>query len=218
MVLAEQPPPKLWSSFELGNPDSLERRVIDAADECVCRWGWAKTTMADIAGEAGISRATVYRAYPGGRDAIFEALRRQRELLFFHELLEPLASGTSLESTMIDTMLTASESLRDDEGFRTELRREPGVLLRQLTFDGLEQILGISRLVVAPHLTRFVDRREANQLAEWATRVVISHALDPSEHVDLTNRPDVERLVGYRLRALVAEASTSDSVKPQPKD
>ena len=202
MVLADHAQPRLWPSFELDDPSSLERRIIDAADECVCRWGWAKTTMADIATGAGVSRATLYRVYPGGRDAIYEALRRHRQLGFFHDLLEPLASASSLEAAMVDTMLAASESLRDDEGFRTELSREPGLLLKQLTFDGLEQILGISRLLVAPQLARFVPRREANRLAEWATRLVISHALDPSEHIDLTERSDVDELVGRRLRAL----------------
>lgn len=218
MFLAEHPQPRLWSSFELGDPDSLERSVVDAADACVCRWGWSKTTMADIASEAGISRTTVYRTYPGGRDVIFETLRRHRQLRFFHDLLEPLATGTSLESTMVDTMVLASVLLRDDEGFRTELVREPGLLLKQLTFEGLEQILGISRLVVVPQLTRFVDRREANRLAEWATRIVISHALDPSQHVDLTNRDHVEELVSRRRRRASPDLQQSNIRISESKD
>jgi AcrR family transcriptional regulator len=174
--------------------------------------------MADIASEAGISRTTVYRTYPGGRDVIFETLRRHRQLRFFHDLLEPLATGTSLESTMVDTMVLASVLLRDDEGFRTELVREPGLLLKQLTFEGLEQILGISRLVVVPQLTRFVDRREANRLAEWATRIVISHALDPSQHVDLTNRDHVEELVSRRRRRASPDLQQSNIRISESKD
>lgn len=44
-----------------------EHLVVDAALACIGRWGLAKTTLDDIAREAGISRATVYRRVPGGK-------------------------------------------------------------------------------------------------------------------------------------------------------
>lgn len=48
-------------------PDSAEARVVDALFDCVARWGMAKTTVEDVARSAGISRATVYRLFPGAR-------------------------------------------------------------------------------------------------------------------------------------------------------
>ncbi len=57
---------------------SLEDRVLDAVKACCERWGMAKVTIDDIAAEAGCSRATVYRLFPGGKDIIYETLR-QRE-------------------------------------------------------------------------------------------------------------------------------------------
>ena len=57
---------------------SLEDRVLDAVKACCERWGMAKVTIDDIAAEAGCSRATVYRLFPGGKDNIYETLR-QRE-------------------------------------------------------------------------------------------------------------------------------------------
>ncbi|MEA2588672.1 MAG: hypothetical protein QOH66_1599, partial [Actinomycetota bacterium] len=47
-----------------------EQRVIDAALRCIARWGIAKTTLDDIAREASCSRATIYRLFPGGKDAL----------------------------------------------------------------------------------------------------------------------------------------------------
>ena len=42
-------------------PDPAETRVLDAAKSCCERWGLAKVTIEDIANEAGVSRATLYR-------------------------------------------------------------------------------------------------------------------------------------------------------------
>ncbi len=56
---------------------SAEDRVLDAARRCVDRWGLSKLTIDDVAAEAGVSRATLYRLFPGGKDVMFDALRRR---------------------------------------------------------------------------------------------------------------------------------------------
>ena len=50
--------------------DPAEVRVLDAAKLCCERWGLAKVTIDDIATEAGVSRATLYRLFPGGKDVL----------------------------------------------------------------------------------------------------------------------------------------------------
>ncbi len=56
-------------------PDSDERQqqVLNAAAAVIARLGYDKTTMADIADEAGVSRGTVY-LYFKGKEELFEAL------------------------------------------------------------------------------------------------------------------------------------------------
>ena len=54
---------------------SVEDRVLDATERCCEKWGIAKVTVEDIAAESGVSRATIYRMFPGGKDVLFEALR-----------------------------------------------------------------------------------------------------------------------------------------------
>ena len=49
-------------------------RIIDGTLACLARHGTVKTTVDDIARESGVSRATVYRAFPGGRDEILGAV------------------------------------------------------------------------------------------------------------------------------------------------
>jgi len=181
--------------------DTIEGRVIEAADECVSRFGWAKTTVGDIAAQADMSRATLYRAFPGGRDSILEAVHRAHILSFFQDLTGPLAAGESLGEVLSEAMVSAARALADDERFQYQLAHEPGQILQQLTFDGLDQILAASRVFVAPHLARFVSKKHANRLAEWATRIVLTYTLEPSPYLDLTDPVTVADFVASRTRS-----------------
>src|SRR5690606_25473391 len=44
--------------------------ILQAAVECLGRYGIAKTTVDDAAREAGVARATVYRHFPDGKDQV----------------------------------------------------------------------------------------------------------------------------------------------------
>jgi AcrR family transcriptional regulator len=56
-------------------PDVAARRdaIVDAARACFARYGLRRTSMEDIAREAGVSRAAVYHHF-GGKEALFVAL------------------------------------------------------------------------------------------------------------------------------------------------
>jgi AcrR family transcriptional regulator len=72
-----------WRSDVPSSVDDARDRLIDAAEACFTRFGVAKTTLEDIATEAGVSRATVYRYFEGGRDEVIlgVVLREGREFL-----------------------------------------------------------------------------------------------------------------------------------------
>ena len=54
-------------------PDDTRARIMDTADALFRRLGFAKTTVADIAAELGMSPANVYRFFPS-KNAIVEAI------------------------------------------------------------------------------------------------------------------------------------------------
>src|SRR5262245_59469695 len=63
----------------------VEHRAIEATLACVARHGLSKTTIDDIARQAGCSRATLYRYFGGKRDLVerviaFETDRITRDL------------------------------------------------------------------------------------------------------------------------------------------
>src|SRR5947208_16748259 len=81
---------------------SQEQRIVDATTRCIARWGVAKTTLDDVAREAACSRATVYRLFPGGKDAVLEATVRAQLTGFYAGLAERLdAGGGDLEDLLV---------------------------------------------------------------------------------------------------------------------
>jgi AcrR family transcriptional regulator len=141
-----------------------ERRVLDATKQCCERWGVDKVTIDDIAAAAGISRATIYRMFPGGKDVLFEALRVRELEEFFAVLLDRVEGATSLEDLLVRTVVAATQELRADEHLALMLASEPGNALSQLTVDGVPRIIHIATAFLAPLAEPYLDRhRRARQ-------------------------------------------------------
>ena len=68
-----------------------QRVVVQAATEVFLRYGFARTTMADLAHSAGISRPALYLVFPG-KDEIFAAVIRMMSEDLLADLRTPLAS------------------------------------------------------------------------------------------------------------------------------
>ena len=174
---------------------SQEERILDAALVCIARWGLAKTGLDDVAREAGVSRATVYRAFPGGKDALVEAVARSETARFFAAVDTRLAEAASLEELLVAGMTEAATRIVSHGALRALITFEPDVVLPQLAFDRMNQVLALCTSRAAPHLARFVDEQTAGRVAEWATRVVVSYCSWPSVDVDLTDVVSTRRLV-----------------------
>ena len=161
--------------------------MLDAARACCERWGRSKTTVDDIATEAGISRATLYRMFPGGRDNLFEALRQQETEDFFTKLSETLNGAESFEDLIVRGVVNATRALRDDEHLRLMLASEPGEVVAGLTVEGLPVILRVATAFLTPWFAPHVGEAGSAELAEWLSRIVISYFLAPSTYHDLAD-------------------------------
>jgi AcrR family transcriptional regulator len=174
---------------------SQEERILDAALVCIARWGLAKTSLDDVAREAGVSRATVYRAFPGGKDALAEAVARSEMTRFFAAVEGRLAEAATLEDLLVAGMSEAATRIVSHGALRALITFEPDVVLPRLAFDRMNEVLALCTSFAAPHLARFVDDEVAGRVAEWATRVVLSYCSWPSVDVDLTDEVSTRRLV-----------------------
>lgn len=50
--------------------EEARRRILDAAGRCIVRRGNTQFRMGEVADEAGVSRSTVYRYFPGRDDVL----------------------------------------------------------------------------------------------------------------------------------------------------
>jgi AcrR family transcriptional regulator len=162
-------------------------RVLDAAKRCCERWGVAKVTVDDIAAESGVSRATLYLLFPGGRDVLYEALRVRETEEFMATLTEHVAGATTFEEVVVRGVVGATRMLQTDEHLKLMLASEPGEVASDLTVAGLPRIFRVATIFLTPFFAPYIGGDQSARLAEWLARVVISYFLAPSRYVDLAD-------------------------------
>ncbi len=170
-------------------------RLADAALQCIARQGLSKTTLDDVARAARCSRATVYRVFPGGKDGLISAVVDTEVARFFSALALRMGAATDLEDVLVAGMTEAAQRITHHRALSFLLDHEPELVLPHLTFSQMDNILAASSAFTAPFLGRFLDHDEAQRVAQWAARIVLSHLSCPAEGVDLTDEVRVRRLV-----------------------
>jgi len=110
-------------------------RVLRGALDCVTRQGFAGTTVTDVARAAGVSRASVYRWFPGGRDEIFAATVAAEVARFYGAMAAAVADAPDLATTVERALGFAHRELRANAALQALLATEPEPLLRFLDHE-----------------------------------------------------------------------------------
>jgi AcrR family transcriptional regulator len=181
----------------------IAERICDAALACVGRWGITKTTLEDVAREAGCGRATIYRTFRGGKAEVLRAVLVRETKRFLDGVEDAIdraaAGGTgddTLEDVVVAGVVEAARRLAGHEALNFLLAHEPDVVLPHLSFHRMGQLFDLVAAFADPHLARFLpDLDQRARAAEWLARVVLTYVLNPADGVDLADPSAARRLV-----------------------
>jgi AcrR family transcriptional regulator len=187
---------------------------VDGALRCLARQGVAKTTVDDIARESGLSRATLYRNFPGGRDAVLGAVVETEVARLTSALAVVMGEAEDLEDVLVAGMAEAAQRVRSHRALNYLLAYEPGVILPHLAFAELDRILLTAGDVAAPFFARWLHPDQASRAAEWAARIVLAYHYEEEPTVDLTDPAECRALV----RAFVLPGILALRVHPSDPD
>jgi len=179
-------------SPDLLSPQAV--RILDAALTCIGRVGLAKTTLDDVAREAGCARATVYRCFPNKQQLLSALVAREADAL-----RDAVVTATALSETLGDAITgvitTAVGALRDHPALVFISTHEPEVLLPFLAFEREDSVLRTAAVLVGPAYARFLNDADATRLGEWIARIALSYLFSPSENFDIGDAGHVRALV-----------------------
>jgi AcrR family transcriptional regulator len=174
--------------------DRLAHRLLDATMTCLARTGLAKTTIDDVAREAGCSRATVYRHFPSRVALVLAAVDAEIDALV--AAIQDAADGAAtLEDALSAMFVTAGSLLREHAALQRALELEPEIVLPALSFEGGDRLLAEASARFAPTLARFVPPDRATRAAEWCTRVLLAYLHPDRAPIVVTDEAAARALV-----------------------
>lgn len=174
----------------------VRARILDATVRCVGRSGMAGLTVEQVAVEADVGRATIYRYFAGGREQLVGEAVTWEVAGFFTRLAEEVEETTTFRERLERGLVFAQRSMAEHEVFQHVLATERERIVVRLA-DLAPLSLGVVRGYLAGHLAdeRLADGVEVDEAADYLARMVLSFLTspgswdldDPTETADLVD-------------------------------
>lgn len=160
--------------------EATRERILDAAFECAARHGLARTTMGDVAGEARLSRQTLYRYFPNKHDLLLAVVIREEQQLI-ETTRRAMAPHPELRPAMEAAFAATLKAFRAHPLLDKVLATEPQELLPYLTVEAnpvLDLSIRVMEQIVAERAPD-IPAALARRFAETCARVFTSYAISP---------------------------------------
>ncbi|MEV0106662.1 helix-turn-helix domain-containing protein [Nocardia sp. NPDC050799] len=190
-----------------GLQDGIEARILDAALIRFSEFGVKKTTIEDIARQAGVDRVTIYRRV-GSRDDVVQAVVSREVAAVLTEVDAISTRHDSLADLISDIFVTVITRWREHTLVNRMLTVEPERILEKLTVEG-GPVFAMSVAATHTALCRAADAglliEPADLLAraEVACRVLHSFILCPSGLVPLESDEQLDEFARAYLVPIV---------------
>lgn len=196
--------------------DGPRRRILEATLDCVGRQGLGKTSLEDVAHAAGLSRATVYRYFPGGRDEVITETVAFEIDRFLLRVVAAVADARGITEKLTSALVEGHRAIDEHLLLQQILSTEPEALLVELAETGPQLhavICGeIERYLLDEQLRDGVVVPEA---AEYLARLYLSY-IGSQGAFDLSDRTATEQLVRTQFLAGILAPSPAPIPAPAP--
>jgi len=156
-------------------PDDTRARIVETADALFRRLGFAKTAVADIAAELGMSPANVYRFFPS-KNAIVEAICQRCLNELDSKAWAVVRSGGTAASRLEQLFVEIFKYHRDN--LITEHRVHDIVLVAmENNWAVIEAHVEMIRAVIEKVLRDGIEKGEFDKVDARETSVVIKRAM-----------------------------------------
>lgn len=182
-------------------PEHPRRRLAEATVRCLDQTTLADLSLATVAGAAGLSRATLYRWFPDGRDGLLRLALAAEVAEFWRGLADAVADETTLEGRVTRGLMEGVRRVGDHSLLQRLVDNEAEEFAPLL--DELDpQVWGLLAAYMANLLDRFgddlqpgVDRTEASQ---YLATMILSYLGSPAR-IDFADQDQVAHLVRSQL-------------------
>ncbi len=186
----------LWSGNRPKNNTEAKSRVCAAALECLQRLGLEKTSMTDIAKEAGISRPTLYKYFKNKDEVFFTAIDIEAHI-FAQAVVKHARQFDTIEERIVETIIYVIEELPKDHNLSYVLNHELAGTLRHRAFSD-EATLVFSEMTALPLIEIRPELADQGvEISEIMARFAISMILFPGKYYNDHN--DLRRLIQKRI-------------------
>jgi AcrR family transcriptional regulator len=188
---------------QLPDPLTLRDRLLAATYRCVSRFGLGKTTIEDVVKESGVSRASIYRQFPGGRDELLLETVGWELANYFNQLADQVRDAPDLEQLLCTGLAYAHRSVSEHAVLRKIMDTEPEKLLPLLTTESAKTLPFIADFLL-PYLRREAEAGrlrggvDLDRAAEYLARAILSLIGAPGRW-DLDDPAQVRDLVRSEL-------------------
>ena len=199
-----------WRGEPPADDDEAVARILAATHRCVERRG-AQTTIAHVATELGVSRATVYRYFPSTA-AVLRAAAAEGTRRFLEQLGRRLGAFDDPADAIIEGVVQTVVAVPHEPYLQLLLDEPSHTLLRSVTSDTARDI---GRAVLLEKTAIDWGHRgsqwgDIDELVEWALRIVQSFLTNPGDPPRTADqlREHLQRWLAPAIREWAQTSST----------
>jgi len=144
--------------------EEVTARILAAAREEFELVGIRRSSMSDVARRAGISRAAVYRRYPG-KDSLVQAVAGREMLAVMARVSAAVSAAPDAAGTVVQLAVASARELRSNPLLSKLMVTEPEELYNYAATSG-GTTLAVGRMFIAQYLQSLHDRNRLRSEAD----------------------------------------------------